>query len=151
MLREGASVYRCYNHKTDRPVKDRDGLFDVVHMHGNKPASGLAEIEAVSVPPGFETEDSIRAALGEPEYELRMVTWSMLDYGAQGVRFATHPPVLIGGLGALFGNRVRALGLHVHHVHNHSRADSRQDKSHRDPEARTPGTPDGKHRAKKPP
>ncbi len=88
VLGEAAFESRWYNHKLYYPVKDRDGLFDVVHMHGNKPASGLAEIEAVSVPPGFETEDAIRAALGEPEYELRMVTWSMLDYGAQGVRFA---------------------------------------------------------------
>ena len=88
VLGEPAFESRWYNHKLYYPANDRDGLFDVVHMHGNKPASGLAEIEAVSVPAGFETEAAIRAELGGPEYELRMATWRMLDYGAQGIRFA---------------------------------------------------------------
>ena len=88
VLGEPADASKWYNYKMYYPVKGREGLFDVVHMHGAGPASGLAEVEAVSVPPGFETEDAIRAELGDPEYELRMATWRMLDYGAQGVRFA---------------------------------------------------------------
>lgn len=91
VLGEPVFESRWYNYKLYYPAKDRDGYFDIVHMHGNKPDSGLAEVEAVSVPPGFETEDAIRADLGEPEYELRMATWKLLDYGAQGVRFALTP------------------------------------------------------------
>ncbi len=91
VLGEPAFGSRWYNYKLYYPAKHRDGFFDIVHMHGNKPDSVLAEVEAVSVPPDFETEDAIRADLGEPEYELRMATWKMLDYGAQGVRFALTP------------------------------------------------------------
>lgn len=86
----GEPVYagRWYNYKMYYPAEGRPGLIDVVHMHGDQPNSGLAEVEASSVPKGYETERQIRAKLGEPEYELRMATWKMFDYGQQGVRFA---------------------------------------------------------------
>ncbi len=86
----GEPIYagRWYNYKMYYAAQDRPGLIDVVHMHGDKPDSPLAEIEAASVPDGFATETEIRAKLGAPEYELRMSTWKMLDYSSGGVRFA---------------------------------------------------------------
>jgi len=79
---------KWYNYKLYYPAKDRPGLIDVVHIHGDKPESALAEIEAATVPDGFATRNEIRGKLGEPEYELRMATWSMLDYTGRGVRFS---------------------------------------------------------------
>jgi hypothetical protein len=90
-LGEPAYAGKWYNFKMYYPAKDRPGLIDVVHMHGDKPESQLAEIEAASVPEGFATEAEIRAELGGPEYELRMATWRMLDYTSRGVRFALDP------------------------------------------------------------
>ncbi len=89
----GEPVYagKWYNYKMYYPAKDRPGLVDVVHMHGDQPNAGLAEIEAASVPEGFAAESEIRAKLGEPEYELRMATWKMLDYTSRGVRFSLTP------------------------------------------------------------
>ena len=91
VLGEPVFASRWYNYKMYYPAQDRPGLIDVVHMHGDKPGSGLAEIEAASIPERYETEAKIRSALGEPEYELRMATWKMLDYAAQGARFALTP------------------------------------------------------------
>ncbi len=79
---------RWYNYKLYYPGRGRPELPDVVHLHGEKPTDGLANIEAVSVPEGYGTEAGIRERLGEPEYELRMSTWKMLDYSERGVRFA---------------------------------------------------------------
>jgi hypothetical protein len=79
---------RWYNFKMYYPAVGRPGLIDVVHMHGDKPESLVAEVEAASVPEGFATDKEIRAKLGEPEYELRMVTWTMLDYTSRGLRFS---------------------------------------------------------------
>lgn len=90
-LGEPVFASRWYNYKLYYPAADREGLFDIVHMHGAGEDSGLAEIEAASSPEGFETEARILQQLGEPEYELRMATWKLLDYGEQGVRFALTP------------------------------------------------------------
>lgn len=90
-LGEPAYAARWYSYKMYYLAKDRPGLFDVLHMHGNRPDAGLANIDAASVPEGYETEPAIRGKLGEPEYELRMATWKLLDYSEQGVRFALSP------------------------------------------------------------
>lgn len=90
-LGEPTYAGRWYNYKMYYPAKDRPGLIDVVHMHGDKPDSQLAHIEAASVPEGFAREKEIRAKLGSPEYELRMSSWKMLDYSSRGVRFALNP------------------------------------------------------------
>jgi hypothetical protein len=88
VLGEPSDESRWYNYKLYYPAKDRPGLFDIVHLHGKKDTDGLAEIEAASIPAGYETERDIRKVLGEPEYELRMVTWKLLDYSEQGLRFS---------------------------------------------------------------
>lgn len=62
------------------------GLLDSVQLSGGKNGR-FAGVEAASVPAGYESKDRVRAKLGEPEYELRMATFSMLDYAAKGVRF----------------------------------------------------------------
>lgn len=82
---------RWYNYKMYYPAENRPDLIDVVHMHGNMPDSKLANIEAASIPDGYETADGIRGKLGEPEYELRMPTWQLLDYSEKGLRFALDP------------------------------------------------------------
>lgn len=96
----GEPVYsgKWYNFKMYYPAEDRPGLIDVVHMHGDKPESQLAEVEAASVPDGFATEREIRAKLGEPEYELRMATWKLLDYSEQGLRFTLSPDGTTNGV-----------------------------------------------------
>lgn len=87
-LGEPVFASKWYNYKMYYPAKDREGLYDIVHMHGSQPNAGLAEVEAASIPEGFENEIAIRRRLGDPEYELRMATWHMMDYGEKGVRFA---------------------------------------------------------------
>lgn len=82
---------RWYSYKMYFPAEDRPGLFDVVHMHGNNPDAKLANVDAASVPEGYETAADIRAHLGDPEYQLRMATWSLLDYSEKGVRFTLTP------------------------------------------------------------
>ena len=87
-LGEPEDATRWYNYKMYYLAKGRPGLYDMVHMHGNQPDAGLAEVEAASVPEGYETEAKIREKLGSPEYELRMATWKLLDYSEGGIRFA---------------------------------------------------------------
>jgi len=79
---------KWYNYKLYYPAVDRPGMFDIVHLHGKQPEARLAEIDAASIPEGYETEKAVRAKLGKPEYVLRMATWSMLDYTERGLRFA---------------------------------------------------------------
>lgn len=90
-LGDPASATSWYNYKLYYPAVGRDGLMDVVHLHGDKPESVIGDIEAASVPEGYETAEAIRAQLGEPEYELRMATWRLLDYSGKGVRFTLTP------------------------------------------------------------
>ena len=82
---------RWYSYKMYYPAKDRPGFYDVIHMDGNSPDSRLANIDAASVPDGYENASAIAAKFGEPQYELRMATWRLLDYSEKGVRFAVTP------------------------------------------------------------
>jgi hypothetical protein len=67
------------------PAEGRPGLIDAIHL-SNK--DGLfASAEAASIPSGVETKDAVKAKLGNEEYELRMPTFSMLDYTERGLRF----------------------------------------------------------------
>ncbi len=91
VLGEPEKQSRFYSYKMYYPAEGRPGMWDVVHMHGNSPDAGLANIAAASIPAGYETEKKIRAAFGEPEYELRMPSWTLLDYSEQGVRFTLTP------------------------------------------------------------
>lgn len=90
-LGEPAFESSWYSYKLYYPAKDRPGLYDVLHMGGGSEESHLANIDAASVPEGYETDAAIRAKLGQPEFELRMATWRMLDYTKEGLRFATNP------------------------------------------------------------
>lgn len=80
-----------YSYKMYYPAKGRPGLYDALHTGGKEDAAGLANIDAASVPEGYETEELIRRKLGEPEFELRMATWKLLDYSAKGLRFGLSP------------------------------------------------------------
>jgi len=67
-------------YKTDVP-----GLIDSIHTHGRE--GRLANIEAASVPQGYESLADVYIKMGRPEYELRMPSFTLLDYSEQGVRF----------------------------------------------------------------
>ena len=67
------------------PAEGRPGLLDSVTTHGKD--GGFSCVEAASIPAGYETRDKIIAKFGEPEQEVRMATFAMLDYSTQGVRF----------------------------------------------------------------
>ena len=67
------------------PAEGREGLIDSVHLHGKD--GGFSCTEAASVPAGYENRDKVAAEFGEPEQEIRMATFSMLDYTHLGVRF----------------------------------------------------------------
>ena len=88
VLGEPVFASRWYDYKLYYPAKGADGLFDVVHLHSPAPDSLLANIDAVSVPEGYRSVDAVRQKLGEPEYELVMATWRLLDYSERGLRFA---------------------------------------------------------------
>ena len=79
-----------YNYKLKYPSVGRPGLFDTIHMHGKKADSGLSVIEAATIPKGFETRAQILENLGEPEFQLQMATWQLLDYSEKGVRFTLN-------------------------------------------------------------
>lgn len=75
-----------YNYKLTY-ASDRDGLYDVFHMQGDKPDSLVANIACATIPKGYENGEKIRTAFGEPEYLLKMKTWALIDYSEQGLRF----------------------------------------------------------------
>lgn len=79
-----ASEAKWYAWKMLYPAAGREGLLDSVHLHGRE--GGFACVEAASIPEGCETSDAVRGKLGAPEYELRMPSFTLLDYTAQGVR-----------------------------------------------------------------
>lgn len=106
VLGEPVFESRWYNWKMYYPVEGREGMYDVVHLRSGSPTSRLANIDRVSIPEGFETEAAIRARLGEPEYELHMSTWRMLDYNEQGLRFTVDAEGTTTGLGH-FGHGYR--------------------------------------------
>ena len=76
---------RWYAYKMLYEVPDRPGVYDSVHLHGKD--GGFSCVEAATVPAGYETRKKVLATLGEPEQEIRMPTFSLLDYSAKGVRF----------------------------------------------------------------
>ncbi len=80
-----ASEARWYAYKMLFNAEDRPGLLDSVHLHGKDGA--FASVEAASVPAGYETRAKVETKLGEPEQEVRMATFTLLDYSLKGVRF----------------------------------------------------------------
>ena len=88
VLGEPADEAKWYSYKLYYPAEGREGLIDAIHVTGSNPEARLANIDAASIPTGYTTDAEIRSHLGEPEYTLRMATWTLLDYSEQGVRFA---------------------------------------------------------------
>jgi hypothetical protein len=80
-----ASEASWYAYKLLYPAAGRAGLVDSVHLHGKEGA--YACTEAASVPSGYETRKAVEAKLGEAEQEVRMATFSLLDYSQKGARF----------------------------------------------------------------
>jgi hypothetical protein len=74
-----------YAYKMLFPADKRPGLTDSVHLHGKD--GTFACVEAASVPDGYETRAKVEVKLGEPEQEVRMATFTLLDYSVKGVRF----------------------------------------------------------------
>jgi hypothetical protein len=68
-----------------RLYPSRDGLVDSIHTRGHDGKYASAELATVIA--GYDSEANITAKLGEPEFVLRMPTFSMLDYAEQGARF----------------------------------------------------------------
>jgi hypothetical protein len=80
-----ASEASWYAYKMLYNAAGRAGLFDSVHLHGKDGA--IACVEAASVAAGLETRAKVDARLGEPEQEVRMATFTLVDYSTKGVRF----------------------------------------------------------------
>lgn len=74
-----------YAYKLLYPAQGRSGMYDSIHLQGKE--GNFACVEAASVPEGLTNRAEIEARLSEPEYELRMATFKLLDYSRQGVRF----------------------------------------------------------------
>lgn len=85
----GEPVFQAkwYNHKMLYPAQGRPDMVDVVHLAGSPETGRVSNIAAATIPEGYETEQAVRAKLGEPEFELRMATWNLLDYSEKGLRF----------------------------------------------------------------
>jgi len=66
------------------PAKSRPGHFDAIHIQDNRL---IGNIEAATVPDGFETWPAVRERLGEPEFLLEFSRQSLADYSERGVRF----------------------------------------------------------------
>ena len=80
-----ASEAPWYAYKMLFHAENRPGLLDSVHLHGKEGTFACAE--AASVPAGYETRAKVEAKLGEPEQEVRMATFTLLDYSFKGVRW----------------------------------------------------------------
>ncbi len=76
---------RWYAYKMLFPAAGRDNLIDSVHLHGKD--GGYSSTEAATIPAGFESREKVLAAFGSPEQEIKMATFSVLDYTHLGVRF----------------------------------------------------------------
>lgn len=74
-----------YAYKMVFPSVGRPGLTDSLHLSNKDGVFACAE--AATIPDGYETREKIEAALGRPEFELRMATFTLLDYSAKGLRF----------------------------------------------------------------
>jgi hypothetical protein len=84
-LGEPAHEAPWYAYKMLYKAQGREGLLDSVHLLGKD--GTFACVEAASAPEDFETRAKVTAEFGEPEQEIRMATFSLLDYSARGVRF----------------------------------------------------------------
>jgi hypothetical protein len=84
-LGQPAHEAEWYAYKMLYPAAGREGLIDSVHLHGKD--GGYSCTEAASVPQGYENRDKVIAAFGPAEQEVKMATFSMLDYTHLGVRF----------------------------------------------------------------
>ncbi|MBI4600932.1 MAG: hypothetical protein HY721_03140 [Planctomycetes bacterium] len=73
-----------YAWKLTYASKTRPGHFDAIHIQGER---RVGDIEAATVPPGFETWAAVREKLGEPEWLLDLSRQSLADYSARGARF----------------------------------------------------------------
>lgn len=86
----GAPVHeaRWYAYKLIYPSTRGDGLFDSLHFRSRDGKTGiLGNVEAASVPEGWETWKAVRGRLGEPEFFLELHASSMADYSEKGLRF----------------------------------------------------------------
>ncbi len=63
----------------------KEGRFDAIHMRGKTGVIG--NIEAFTIPAGFESWTLVRAKLGAPEFLLELSAQSLADYSERGVRF----------------------------------------------------------------
>jgi hypothetical protein len=83
----GEPIYEAkwYAYKLLYPAEGRSGLVDSLHLSGR--GGYFAGMEAASVPIGYGGRAAILEKLGEPEFELRMPTFTLLDYSAGGLRF----------------------------------------------------------------
>jgi hypothetical protein len=72
-----------YSWKMLYPSKSRPGHTDAFHIQDQR---RIGNIEAATVPPGFETWPEVREKLGEPEFYLELSRQSLADYSARGVR-----------------------------------------------------------------
>ena len=84
-LGEPVSEAPWYAYKLLYNSAGRPGLLDSIHLHGKDGAFACAE--AASVPEGYENRDKVAAKFGEPEQEVRMPTFALVDYSTKGVRF----------------------------------------------------------------
>ena len=85
-LGQPAHEAKWYAWKMLYPAQGHEGLLDSIHLQGDRNGT-FSCVEAASVPAGYETRDKVTKQLGDPESELKMATFSMLDYTAKGVRF----------------------------------------------------------------
>jgi hypothetical protein len=84
-LGEPAFEAAWYAYKLLYPSEGRQGMFDSIHTSSK--GGDYACCEAASIPEGYASRKEIEMALGRPEYEVRMATFSLLDYSEKGVRF----------------------------------------------------------------
>jgi len=73
-----------YSWKMLYPSKTRPGHFDAIHIQDSRL---IGNIEAATVPDGFDSWSAVRARLGEPEFLLELSRQTLADYSERGVRF----------------------------------------------------------------
>jgi hypothetical protein len=79
---------RWYDTKMLYPVPGRPRHFDAVHLEARDAKTGtLGNVEAVSVPEGWETWSRVREKLGPPEFYLEFHRQALADYSKSGLRF----------------------------------------------------------------
>ena len=88
-LGEPAHEAKWYAWKMLYSAKGGAAGYDAIHLQSSRGTGGkIGNIEAVSVPGGFETYSSIVGRLGDPEYHLTLPGGQhLVDYSEKGVRF----------------------------------------------------------------